>query len=237
MNRSSILKIAHRLNSIFKYLNKYFYLLPLLSLLSSIKNNKYFNTINYIIKIILYINIFIGVGTVIYFIDFTYPINNTFSIYYDFLKPYIDFLNNLWNDLITLYNNLINISVEESIASKVKDSLEIKNEIKSGIKEGVKEALDEILDEIQNDIENRAKSSTDLLKQSALIASVLFFGYFLLYLPINPVDLTQYNWINQSLIEFKITIKDLIINLISNIRDTDILFNYRFKPFFLSKFS
>lgn len=48
---------------------------------------------------------------------------------------------------------------------------------------------------------------------------MIFFAYFLFYLPnasINPQDLTQYNWLNQSLIEFKITVKDLIINLLSN---------------------
>lgn len=35
--------------------------------------------------------------------------------------------------------------------------------------------------------------------------------YFIFILPVNPEDLTQYNWVNQSLIELKLSIIDLII--------------------------
>jgi hypothetical protein len=58
-----------------------------------------------------------------------------------------------------------------------------------------------------------------LIKQLALIGSGMFFIYFIFILPgtnINPENLTQWNWVNQSLIELKRTIKDCILNFIGN---------------------
>jgi len=77
------------------------------------------------------------------------------------------------------------------------------------------EAVNELIDE--TDIKKEVES--DLIRKSALIASVLFFAYFIFILPgpsISPEELTQYSWINQSLIESKILIKDLFVNLFNN---------------------
>lgn len=59
----------HKLN---KILNKYFYIWPLISIISNIKNNKIFITINSIIKIIILINIVLGVSLLLYFTDFIF---------------------------------------------------------------------------------------------------------------------------------------------------------------------
>nr|AQU12789.1 hypothetical protein [Thelephora ganbajun] len=225
LKNKTLIKFYKYSVNVFKFLNKYLYIISILSLLNSIyskfRENKFYKTIYWTINFIFISTLIVSTGFILYFTDFTSPINLTFSIYLDLFKPYIDFLKTLWNDLINLYNNLINISVEDSIASNVKDSINIKNQLKEGIKEGVKEgfkeAVDELLNELNDKIENEAKS--DLLKKTALFTSLLFFGYFLFIFPgssIDPEALTQYNWINQSLIEFKLSVKDLILYYFSN---------------------
>ena len=132
----------------------------------------------------------------------------------DFLNQYIT--KNLWTKLINHFNNL----------SDTTDTTNIQNEIKVGIKQGVKEALNEILNEInlQNDVQPNVQSEVNVqpnsyfLKDLAFYISLLFFGYFFFVLPgpsINTEVLTDYNWFNQALIEFKITVKDLIVNIFS----------------------
>ena len=102
-------------------------------------------------------------------------------------------------------------SIKTEIESVIKESsIQIKSEVKAGMKEAIDEALSQIHeDEIQ----------TNLYKHIAIFSSTIFFVYFLFILPdtsINPEELVQYNWINKSLIEVKITIKDYLVNLISN---------------------
>lgn len=233
LKNKNIIKIYKYLVITFKFLNKYLYLLSFLSLINTIYNkyrtNKFYKPIKLILKIILMLNLIVCTGIILYLTDFGTPINTTFSLYSDLLqpfsellKPYIDFLKNLWNDLI-------NFSVEDSIVSQIKDSNDIQNQIKVGIKEGVKEALNEILTEVNLQSEANVQPVQSetilesqpnyLLKDLALYSSLIFFGYFLFVLPgpsISPEVLTEYNFINQSLIELKITVKDLIINYFSN---------------------
>jgi hypothetical protein len=71
-----------------------------------------------------------------------------------------------------LWNDLININIEDSITSHVKDYNNLKNEIKEGIKQGVKEALNEVLDDLETN------NTSNLLKDLALYSSGLFFIYF-----------------------------------------------------------
>src|SRR5580692_7715114 len=218
IKNKNIIKLYKFLVEVFKFLNKYLYILSIISLIKSIfaslRENKLYLVISWIIKILLFINILVGTGFIIYFTDLVNPFNNTFSFYSDILKPYFDFLKKFWNDLI-------NFNIEDSISSKIRDNPNIKNQIKDGIKEGVKEAFNEILEEMQ-DKQLQSNTNSDLLKQAALISSVLFFGYFLFILPgpsISPEDLTQFNWMNQSLIEIKIVVKDMLLYLFSNPSD------------------
>lgn len=182
----------------FNLINKYLYIATLLtflvSIFSSLNQSKLYKIISTILRIIFILNLILGTGIIIYFTDLIDPINQTYALYYEILKPYIDFLKKLYYDLI-------NIDVEESLISNVKNSNTIKNEIKLGIKE----AFDEIISE------NSTPDNTNLLKPFALACSVLFFSYFFFILPgssISPEELTSYNLFNQSLIEFKILVKD-----------------------------
>jgi hypothetical protein len=91
----------------------------------------------------------------------------------------------------------------------MKESNSIKSQVKLGIKEGVKEALDEIIENIEQDVRNQAQS--DLYKNIALCSSVLFFGYLFFILPGTTEDLVSYNWVNQSLIELKVSVKVYLV--------------------------
>lgn len=218
LQNKTLIKIIKYLVNLFKFINKHLFILSIFSILNSIyakfRENKFYKTINLSIKFIFIITLIVSTGFILYFTDFTNPINTTFSIYLDLINPYIDFIKTLWYDLKILYHNLLNISVEDSIASTIKESTDIKNQLKDGIKEGVKEGFKEAVDELINEINMENKDKSDLLKQSALFTSLLFLGYFLFILPgssISPEALTEYNWFNQSLIEFKISVKDLIL--------------------------
>lgn len=187
---------------IFTFLNKYLYLLTILSLLSNfystVKQNKLYKVL---IKIIIIINLIVGTGFILYFTELGDPL--TLSFYQEILEFNIEILKNLWNEFL-------NYSIEDSIIKNIKSTdLDLKNEIKEGVKQGVKEAFDEIISE------NSTPDNTNLLKQFALASSLIFFSYFFFILPgptISPEDLTQYNWINQSLIEFKILVRDYFFN-------------------------
>ena len=216
MNRSDLLKLMYRLNRIFTILNKYFYILPILSYISSIKDNKYYKSINKVLKLIILINIVLGVSLVILFTDFISPINNVNSIYNDLLEPYIEIIKHLWTKSIQSCSVAINkiFSLQSSavpsnpqLETVIQESItKIQTEVKIGVKTGIQEALEDILNEYH--------SESNLLKQLALVSAVGFFVYFIFILPgggPGSLDYSQYNWINQSLIELKIMIKDLIV--------------------------
>jgi len=62
MNRSTMLKVMFKVNKIFTVINKYFYILPLISMVTSLNDNKIFRIIREIIKNNNSVNIVLGVG-------------------------------------------------------------------------------------------------------------------------------------------------------------------------------
>ncbi len=194
-----MLKLMHKLNKIYIIINKYVWFIPLLSIVTNIKDYNFFKIINKIIKVLIIVNIILGVSVLLYFTDLVTPLNTTYSIYYDLIEPYIELLKSIWNKIINYFNS-----------NPIIDS-DIKNQINDGIKSGVKEALNEILDEMDDNLSN-----TNHLKKISFISSIIFFTYFIFYLPSSPELLTKYNWFNQSLIEVKILLKDSISYLFSN---------------------
>jgi len=65
---------------------------------------------NNIIKLFIIINLVLGVGLILYFTDFVTPLNNTYSIYYDLLEPYIELIKHFWNKIIEIANLDINVN-------------------------------------------------------------------------------------------------------------------------------
>jgi len=68
MNRSQMMKLMYKINKNYFFYYKYIILLPLFSLLYNIfyfKDNKFFTTILTLIKLIIIINIVLGVSIVL----------------------------------------------------------------------------------------------------------------------------------------------------------------------------
>jgi len=147
-------------------------------IISKIRINKYYKITSWIIKIMILVNLILGAGYILYITEYVNP----FPFYYDLIKPYLELLKPYIESVKNLWNELINIDVEESLINKTKESNNIKNQVKEGIKDGVKEALGEVLSELQEDL-HQSQANSDLLRQFALVGSVLFFGYFLFILP------------------------------------------------------
>lgn len=154
MNKSNLFKLVHRINKIFIFLNKY---LPILSfgamfinLISYFKNNKIFNGLYNIIKVILLFSIIFSVSLILAFSDFNISINNLPSIYYDLLEPYIELTKHLYNDFINYTYNLFNSQFPGAIASGVEE-LDIEEKIKRGVKAGLKEAAEELIDDLESE--------------------------------------------------------------------------------------
>lgn len=110
-------------------------------------------------------------------------------------------------------NELINNYKINAGPVNIKDlSNKIKEEVKLGVKEGISEAavLEELLEVMREEHDN-AKSDLINIKSIALVSSLLFFSYFLFIgSSIDPNELIQYNWFNQSLINIKLSIIEFI---------------------------
>jgi len=210
-----MLKLMYKLNRIYMLVNKYIYILPLISMISNLsylRDNKFFKLLKTIIKIIVIVTIVLSGFLWVYFADFATPLNNTYSLYYDLLEPYIELIKHFWNKLISLFNDYFsrlpdpNSQIKNELESAIRESTsQIRNEVKVGIKEGLIEAINEMPEDKPN-----------YFKSGALICGTLLIGYILLILPSNPETISEYNWINQSLIESKIVVKEFIQYLIGN---------------------
>lgn len=194
----------YKLNNLIQFLNKYFYILPIISILSKFFKTNFYNKFKLVLKIIVYLTIITNIFVILYFTDFNSSLYLTFSLYNDLLDPYINFIKTIWNKIKIYFN----IFFSEDLTN-VTNNPNIKNEIKTGIKE----ALTEVIDDFKKDNLD-IESNTNYLKPLAIVSSTIFFAYFLFYLPnsITPEDLTQYNFFNSSLIEFKINVKDFVLN-------------------------
>lgn len=106
VNKGLLLKIIVLAKDIFQFLNKHFYILAIITTISKFTNTKIYQFVSWIVKIFVLANIIFGISYILYFTDLTAFYNNL-SIYNDIIKPYVEFLTNLWNE--------INISIEDNI--------------------------------------------------------------------------------------------------------------------------
>jgi hypothetical protein len=122
---------------------------------------------------------------------------------------YVEIIRNLWNKLITYFNNLFNLETQDSLKNELKSVLtestsQIKDELKSGMSAAIEDALDKMREDDIQAIDN-------LFIRIGIVSGVVFLSYFIFVLPSDAaIDLTQYNWLNQSLINIKLSIIDLI---------------------------
>lgn len=148
----------------------------------------------------------------IYFIDITTPLNNTYSMYYDLLEPYINILKHFYNQIMNYIHNIIDYYKDFIKDYIIKDktspisNINIQEEIKSGVKSGIKEAIDEAID----DMKYNDKIEHDLfIKKIIIFSSTLLLFYIIFIIPSTTEDINQYNMLNQSLINIKTIIIDL----------------------------
>jgi len=116
MNKSTLLKLAHKINKIIINFNKYLYIwsLPqrgaiILNNISKFRNNKFVNILYNIIKIFLFISIIFSVSLILAFSDFSTTLNSLPSIYYDLLEPYIEIMKYFYNKFINNINHYIDL--------------------------------------------------------------------------------------------------------------------------------
>jgi len=206
LKAGNLLYLILLLKRTFTFLNKHYYIIIIISTIAKYTNNKFYKSIAWLIKLFIFANIIFGVGYILYFSLSESSFINGVSIYNDFIKYYLDSLLKFWNDLI-------NIDIENTLIKNT-SSLQ-KEDINVQIKEGIKEALKEVIDEALDKMHEAETNNNNLIKNIAFTSGVLFLSYFIFILPgpnINPEELIQYNWFNQSLIEFKINIFNLFGN-------------------------
>lgn len=219
--------LAHKVNKIIINFNKYLYIWSFIAIIlnniSKFRNYKFINLLYNIIKIFLFISIFLSFSIIVYFSDFSSTLNSLPSIYYDLLEPYIEIVKYFYNKLINNINHYIDLisnkttsvltsndrslNIETQIKNAIKSgiqegSLNIESEIKSGIKSGIKEALEDVIEDLETESNN--KFYRNVIIFFSLAAGV----YIYFYLPGSDVDINNFNTINQYLINIKISIMD-----------------------------
>jgi hypothetical protein len=207
VNKGPLLNIFLFIKRMFQFINKHFYIILIFSTIANYTNNKIYKKISWLVKIIILANIIFGVGYIVYFSVLEHSFNYGLAVYRDLISNYLNNIINLWNDLI-------NIDIEDNIINQIsnnhKHDLEV--QIKAGMKEAFKEVIDEAIDKIH---EEEMLNNSNVLKNIAFVTGVFFITYFIFALPgstITPQELSQFNWFNQGLIELKLNILSYFIN-------------------------
>src|SRR6266567_7511965 len=141
INRGALLKFVLLGKRVFNFLKKHFYILVIIEILSKFSNNKFYKIIAWLIKVFIFINIIFSVGYILYFTVLGHSFYNGFSVYKDLISNYID-------QLISLWNEVTNIDVEQSFIKKTVSKDDLNLQIKEGIKEALREVVDESLDKM-----------------------------------------------------------------------------------------
>ena len=185
---------------LFKFLNKHLYILSFISLIAKFRKSNSYKVISWVIKIIVSLNILLASGLFLSITDLQTPFDAIFNLYSEFLKPYIDLIKSKINNILKSINNVDDEFIKQYRANK------------PIINQPVIPLQEEVINKTLQEDELPSLNAKDL----AFFTSVCFFAYFLFYLPgfgdATAIDLNQYNYINQSLIEVKMIAKDVIIN-------------------------
>lgn len=180
------------------------YILSIISLISKFRKTNTYKLVNWIIKIILALNIIFVSGLFVTLIDFETPFDTVYNLYMDLLSPYIEIIKAKFNLLLKIIN-----SVDE-MSDKPFDMqpFELLN----------KQYRSNPLPIDNNPIDVVSDDISFTFADIAFYAGIGFFAYFFLYLPglnnVSPTELAQYSYLNQALIEIKMGAKDIIINLL-----------------------
>lgn len=200
LKNKTLIKLYKSFIKVFKFLNKHLYILSFISIIAKFRKSNAYKAISWLIKIVIGINILIVGGLFLNITDFQTPIDMIYNLYYDILGPYIEYIKSKINILLEFFNN-----IEDNLITQYKTN----NNISAG---EAATATQEILTEVDIIEAEDLDLPSPNFKNIVFYAGCIFFAYFIFYIPsnISPTELGEYNFINQSLIETKIVIKDLI---------------------------
>lgn len=197
----SLIKLFKYGKIIFKLLNRHLYVLSIFGFIARISKSKTFKVINWFTKIIIAINLIVASGLFISLTDFITPIDIIIDYYTSTLNPYFQLIK---QKIRLIYNSITNLDTDTIMRYD------------SPIATPQVELPKLLLPKIDEIDELPSFNSKDL----AYYASICFFAYFIIYLPgfgdSSAIDLAQYNYLNQGLIEIKMGLKELIINFLNS---------------------
>ena len=101
INRGPLLKIILFVKNIFILLDKYLYLVFIVSILSKSLNNKIFKILYWVLKVLILLNIIFGLCYIIYYSVYENSIYLALSNYNDLVVSYLDKIIKIYNDLET----------------------------------------------------------------------------------------------------------------------------------------
>jgi hypothetical protein len=193
---------------LFKFLNKHFYIMSIISLIARFRKGIYYKAITLTIKIIIAINLLITSGLFFTLADFATPLLAIQQFYKDFVGPYLEMIN---NQLTTIYNKYDGIA-------QLKDKAESnygKNVFKSITENNLIETASDnsnIDATLSNhaDVKDSNKFSVGTVICLVAVASLVYIVFFLPGggpTPPTPDILADYSTINRTLIDGKVLLK------------------------------
>lgn len=212
LKNKTLIKVYKYSVKLFKFLNRHLYILSIISLISKFRKTNTYKLVNWIIKIILALNIIFISGLFVTLVDFETPFDTVYNLYMDLLNPYIEIIKAKFNLLLKIIN-----SVDE-MSDKPFD-MQPYELLNKQYRSNPLPPIDNIIN--NNSLDTVSATQDDIsfnYADLAFYAGIGFFAYFFLYLPgLNDVpatELSQYNYLNQALIEIKMGAKDVILNLL-----------------------
>jgi hypothetical protein len=205
----NLIKIVKYGKIVFKFLNRHLYILSLISLIAKFRKSNTYLVLNWLIKIIVSINLLFVSGLFFTFTDLYTPLTSIITFYETIFAPYIEIIKIKTKLIYNLINN-----TNDSINNHLESVQTLNN------KRMLISTVDQLIDLDDNNLLSDTDNSSFNARSLLIFASSCFLVYFLFYIPgFNPVsatDIAQYNWFNQGLIDVKITVRDIVINYLKD---------------------
>lgn len=196
LKNKRLIKLYRGFVILFKFLNKHLYLLSIITLIKRSRSTALYKAISLIIKMVVLINLIISSGLFFSFLDLQTPLMNVYSFYDEIIKPFYDYLIEKFNDLIGRFNELKDLDSKDS-EPKI-DNYYYNSKGK--------------FDDVPM-LETKSSKWTFSLKDYISFFAFAFLLYFLFGVPgpsIDPTLVSDYNFINKSLIGVKKLLVDVI---------------------------
>lgn len=188
---------------LFKFLNKHFYILSIISLIARFRKGIYYKAISLTIKIIVAINLLITSGLFFTLTDFATPLLAIQQFYKDFVGPYLEMIN---NQLTTIYNKYNDISqLKDKVESDyAKSTIKRISNIDTNLIDNP--STNTGSDVRDDDIKDSNKFNVKTLVFYVGVAALVYIFFYLPgggATPPTPDTIADYSTINRTLIEGK----------------------------------